>query len=293
MLFRSGTTAGAVRDLASESAIGFAEFDSAIQRSLGGSAQAMGSSIIGTLDNVGAAAGRLGAALQAPVMGGVQSGANATISALNSLTGTVNSLIGAWDSLPDPVKTVVSAMAAGTVATKTLNSSMGQAALGGIKDFTAGIIGSEGAVTGWAKNMRTAFMDASKHQRGLANDATASAMAMSNGWDFADRQVSAFGHTVVGTMQGSAAAVKNGVGGIVNALGGPLMLGLSAATWALGEMIAESQNLKRISELAEEASSSTSHLWEELAANAKEGDITRSEERRVGKECRSRWSPYH
>ena len=271
-----GTTAGAVRDLASEGAIGFAEFDSAIQRSLGGSAQAMGSSIIGTLDNVGAAAGRLGAALQAPVMGGVQSGANATISALNSLTGTVNTLIGAWDSLPDPVKTVVSAMAAGTVATKTLNSSMGQAALGGIKDFTTGIIGSEGAVTGWAKNMRGAFMDASKHQRSLANDATASAMAMSNGWDFADRQVSAFGHTVVGTMQGSAAAVKTGVGGIVNALGGPLMLGLSAATWAIGEMVAESQNMKRITELAEEASSSTSHLWEELAANAKEGDITAS-----------------
>ena len=23
------------------------------------------------------------------------------------------------------------------------------------------------------------------------------------------------------------------------------------------------------------------------------GDISRSEERRVGKECRSRWSPYH
>lgn len=271
-----GTTAGAVRDLASEGAIGFAEFDSAIQRSLGGSAQAMGSSIIGTLDNVGAAAGRLGAALQAPAMGGVQAGANAAIGALNSLTGTVETLIGAWDSLPDPVKTVVSAMAAGTVATKTLNSSMGQAALGGIKDFTTGIIGSEGAVTGWAKNIRGAFMDASKHQRSLANDATASAMAMSNGWDFADRQVSAFGHTVVGTMQGSAAAVKSGVGGIVNALGGPLMLGLSAATWAIGEMVAESQNMKRITELSEEASGATSHLWEELAANAKSGDITAS-----------------
>ena len=271
-----GTTAGAVRDLASEGAIGFAEFDSAIQRSLGGSAQAMGSSIIGTLDNVGAAAGRLGAALQAPVMGGVQSGANAAIGALNSLTGTVNSLIGAWDSLPDSVKTVVSAMAAGTVASKALDSSMGQAAVGGIKSFTAGIVGSEGAVTGWAKNIRGAFMDASKHQRSLANDATASAMAMSNGWDFADRQVSAFGHTVVGTMQGSAAAVKSGVGGIVNALGGPLMLGLSAATWAIGEMVAESQNMKRITELSEEASGATSHLWEELAANAKSGDITAS-----------------
>ena len=25
----------------------------------------------------------------------------------------------------------------------------------------------------------------------------------------------------------------------------------------------------------------------------REGYVTRSEERRVGKECRSRWSPYH
>src|SRR5256885_5815707 len=29
------------------------------------------------------------------------------------------------------------------------------------------------------------------------------------------------------------------------------------------------------------------------AAGAQEGGATRSEERRVGKECRSRWSPYH
>ena len=30
-----------------------------------------------------------------------------------------------------------------------------------------------------------------------------------------------------------------------------------------------------------------SHAWQV------DGDTTRSEERRVGKECRSRWSPYH
>ena len=27
--------------------------------------------------------------------------------------------------------------------------------------------------------------------------------------------------------------------------------------------------------------------------NYRKGSLTRSEERRVGKECRSRWSPYH
>ena len=31
----------------------------------------------------------------------------------------------------------------------------------------------------------------------------------------------------------------------------------------------------------------------EPPADAQAGGLTRSEERRVGKECRSRWSPYH
>ena len=38
---------------------------------------------------------------------------------------------------------------------------------------------------------------------------------------------------------------------------------------------------------------STSNRWEEMAENAKTFLSHRSEERRVGKECRSRWSPYH
>src|SRR3712207_9495808 len=32
---------------------------------------------------------------------------------------------------------------------------------------------------------------------------------------------------------------------------------------------------------------------QDIIANRKGGDFYRSEERRVGKECRSRWSPYH
>ena len=32
---------------------------------------------------------------------------------------------------------------------------------------------------------------------------------------------------------------------------------------------------------------------DELVLNSQNDNISRSEERRVGKECRSRWSPYH
>ena len=34
-------------------------------------------------------------------------------------------------------------------------------------------------------------------------------------------------------------------------------------------------------------------IVEELGKDASEVTVLRSEERRVGKECRSRWSPYH
>ena len=34
-------------------------------------------------------------------------------------------------------------------------------------------------------------------------------------------------------------------------------------------------------------------LWRRVKENVRNRELTRSEERRVGKECRSRWSPYH
>ena len=40
-----------------------------------------------------------------------------------------------------------------------------------------------------------------------------------------------------------------------------------------------------------EDKTSYSKLYEKILEN--ENECTRSEERRVGKECRSRWSPYH
>src|SRR3712207_7551632 len=36
-----------------------------------------------------------------------------------------------------------------------------------------------------------------------------------------------------------------------------------------------------------------SYAGDQLAHGERLGDVVRSEERRVGKECRSRWSPYH
>ena len=54
--------------------------------------------------------------------------------------------------------------------------------------------------------------------------------------------------------------------------------------WSLAEGSAFSQ---------EEWSSAKSDALRQLIAQRYPADLLRSEERRVGKECRSRWSPYH
>ena len=55
-------------------------------------------------------------------------------------------------------------------------------------------------------------------------------------------------------------------------------------------------DLQALVELAEEDPSLEAELESELGALEKklsDFELQRSEERRVGKECRSRWSPYH
>ena len=46
-------------------------------------------------------------------------------------------------------------------------------------------------------------------------------------------------------------------------------------------------------EIANVETSSRNAIGFNVLSNAAETRATRSEERRVGKECRSRWSPYH
>ena len=58
--------------------------------------------------------------------------------------------------------------------------------------------------------------------------------------------------------------------------------GIDALDDRVVAMDASKVDLTKANELVKEI------LWDES-----QGTLTRSEERRVGKECRSRWSPYH
>ena len=55
--------------------------------------------------------------------------------------------------------------------------------------------------------------------------------------------------------------------------------------------MAENRNAQQVREITDKLEQGIKELFE--SERFKEYLRTRSEERRVGKECRSRWSPYH
>src|SRR3712207_9174692 len=69
-----------------------------------------------------------------------------------------------------------------------------------------------------------------------------------------------------------------------------IRFGMSVNTWGVNDLVAvvEAVEDKAVDALVEEYGD----LYE-FADDAAPGGPQRSEERRVGKECRSRWSPYH
>src|SRR5256885_12284882 len=80
----------------------------------------------------------------------------------------------------------------------------------------------------------------------------------------------------------------------VIALGG-LAFGWSASSKLDSTQQAVSSQLKATQQsVQQDMSSLKDRLAQDEKANTDlQGDLKRSEERRVGKECRSRWSPYH
>lgn len=283
-----GVTASEVRDLASASEIGFAQFQAAIESGMGGAAQAMGESITGSLDNAGAAVGRLGAEVIGMFTGPGMAAMSMFTGGVDTLTNAVSGAVGVWEGLPAPVRDVAVAMGIATTAAKLLNTEAGQKLTSSIKEMVSGFAGSEGTIVQWGTNIRDAYlrgaqgsMDAAAaHRRAVVDIRDATPIA-AGAWDAMDGSVRELGHTfgawgndVAGVMRGTASVVKTGVTSIVDALGGPLMLGLAGATWAIGQAVNEAQNLSTISDLADEVKTSFDGVGESIASSIAGGDIS-------------------
>ena len=59
------------------------------------------------------------------------------------------------------------------------------------------------------------------------------------------------------------------------------------------DKIGYASDINKIEIIKKKLGSEFQKRYELIKLNLKNQDVLRSEERRVGKECRSRWSPYH
>lgn len=205
-----GVTTTEVQDMASEGAISFKTFETAMRSAFGGAAQEMGSqTLVGSIENIKAALANLGAQGLEPLKEMFITMANTGENALWALGSAVESVGAIFSAIPDSVIQFGLALGAVNGAAKLLNTEMGQKMVGHV---------------------------------------SAAATAMGE-----------FGKKLF-TGQIGLKEFRSGIGSVIDALGGPLMIGITAATFVVGEMVAAS---KRASEAHAEMSAAANRLAED------------------------------
>lgn len=256
-----GVTAGEVKKLASEGKIGFAEFEAAMRSGMGGAAQEMGASILGSLQNVGAAAGRLGAAAMTPFVDMGTSAIGELTGAIDTVTKGVEFLGKGFSALPGPLKSVAASVLLVKGAMVAMNTEMGVKAQGHLKKLSAGFVTAGSAAKkfgievaeSYNRGVASASVAAMKHKE-AALAARSAALSTRDGFASADLIMQQFGHNVAanmnaatGHMRGFATAgvsvassaitgLSKGLSSLVGFLGGPLGVGLMAGTFAFGQL---------------------------------------------------------
>lgn len=238
-----GVTAADVSAMVSDGKIDFETFEAAMRKGMGGAAVEMGGSITGSLANVKAAIGRLGAAIEGPafkvlpgLIGGITIG-------IDSMTDAVGKAVELWDKLPGPVKDFAGGLLAVQAGMRLLKTSAGVSI---IEKLTGAFASGKGSV----REFGATFSEAYGYMR-QANPEMGRASAALH---------------VLGGKGGVASAalgkVKGAASGIVDALGGPWGLAMAAGAAAITEIV---RAHKRAKEAQEEYTATT-----EAAAHAQD-----------------------
>lgn len=253
-----GITAEEVRDLASDGKIGFETFRGAMEASLGGSAVEMGTSVRGSLDNVGAAVGRLGAAAMGGGFNALPETLGSVTSAIDGVTDAVSVAVGAWDSLPGPVKTVIGLLSASKAMSMALDTQLGQKMSSTLTD----LVGNFGKLGASAKasfgemgqayqTARAPLAELAEGHRFAASAAQQNARTSGDAFTSIDNMGQQAAHGVAGSfraMQGHVAgtfgAMRNGAGQVVDFFGGPFNIALMGASYLLADVSSANRSLE-------------------------------------------------
>lgn len=284
-----GVTAGEVKKLASEGKIGFSEFEAAMRSGMGGAAQEMGASIIGSLQNVGAALGRLGASAMTPFVDAGTSAIGTLTDTIDTATTAVDFLGKGFSAIPGPVKEMATALLLVKGASVALNTEMGQKFQGHLKKVSAGFVTAGTAAKKFGTDVAESYMrgtDAARaataKHREAALAAKSAALSTRDGFAAADSIMLQFGHTTAASMNAASthlrgfatagvnvasSAVKGlgtALGGLVSALGGPLNIAIAGAALIGTKMMEASSAAKQAHEDMANSARDAAEAQEEL-----------------------------
>lgn len=235
----AGVAASEIKKMASTGQVSSEMLFSAIQKNIGGAAQEMGGTLTGSLANVGAAFGRLGASAIDPFKDDIMAAAEGAQEFAGALAGVVGPAAGVAASALSGVAKVV-----GTIPTPILAATAGLVALQktGLGASMAGAASTAvGALRGVGETMALGAMYAGDNIR--ANGLFAASMD---------------------GLRGSAGGLKKGLGSIVDMLGGPLMIGLAGAAIAVTAMVDSASRAKDANQALADAASEGAAAQTEL-----------------------------
>ena len=240
-----GVTAQEASKMATEGQISFQVFEEALRNRVGGAAQSAGETVKGSLANVGAAVGRLGATVQGPLFSTLPAGLSAVTAAIDGVNSAVTPVVetlssgaeaaaSAWGALPGPVKTVTVSIAAARVALALLNTEMGKAAAtrvtGALATAKVGMSTFRAEVAATSAQLRAA--NPSMTMLGANMRAVA---------------------TNAGIATGAMGLLRSTTSGLLALVGGPAGLAVMGLGAAIGGLISIFQKHRQAAKDAEEA----------------------------------------
>ena len=240
-----GITAQEASEMATEGQISFEIFEEAMRTRVGGAAQEAGSTVKGSLANVGAALGRLGATVEGPVftllpagLAALTSGIDAVGAVASPVFGAVDTgltkMIEAWTGLPTPIKTVTLSIGAARVALALLNTEMGKKMT---TQFMAGLTTARAGLATFRANVAAT---------------TAQLKAANPGMTTFGAGLRAVGTNAIAAT-GGMSLLRGAASGLLGVLGGPLGLAMMAAGAGIGLLISQFQKHKQAAEESKQA----------------------------------------
>ena len=288
-----GKTSAEISEMVSNGEIDFQTFADAMEGYVGGGAKRMGETVSGSLKNLGAAFGRVGAEATKGAFAEAPDVINQITDQVDQLGGVVGPMAQEWSARLTPAisqaATSVIPMATAALGMFSDAVELSLPMLQGLASaitavptplLAAGLLTLTARSKGWTKSLETSvdalrnwtqyarsadgvggkmaasFRSASTPLMVLGRETRSSAQELSGMARVAGTAkggMQSFGGTLAGVANGAMSGFKSGMGGLIGMLGGPWGLAIMGATTVLGHLVSKHMEAKQAEQEHEQA----------------------------------------